>query len=291
MGVPMPKTVRETASGHYYESDGTPMFQVQCKGSDKMRATSLRDVRSRNLYPSVTTICSIVKKHWLDYWMQSQLILVFWEFLQKFIGVLGKNPGKDPNHILTAIADSLEKFEREIRSKYQELNQEAPRAGTEIHKALEHGLKGEGYSEDHTVIVVAMQDWLAEAGWIPWRMERKIIPSLCGYGGTIDLICYSKTDMNKFAVIDFKTSNTIGKSDNKLKCYDNWMMQLVAYKNALYQEDKRYFTAACIDLIVSRDEPGRIVPFVLNPKEEDRYLQMFMLLKDFYYLQNKLKGE
>ena len=64
-----------TPSSHWYKLDGTPCHQVpRAKGSG-LRATTLRDARKLQLFPSVTSILGIFSKPQLDKWKMQQVAL------------------------------------------------------------------------------------------------------------------------------------------------------------------------------------------------------------------------
>ena len=52
-------------SGHWYQADGTPAYEI-VGANGKMRPTTLRDARKLNLYPSVTTIIRLMDAPGLD---------------------------------------------------------------------------------------------------------------------------------------------------------------------------------------------------------------------------------
>ncbi len=53
-------------SMHWYDRDGKAVFEVPKAKGDGMRATTIADARKLNLYPSVTTVLSVIAKPSLD---------------------------------------------------------------------------------------------------------------------------------------------------------------------------------------------------------------------------------
>ncbi len=67
------KEPRASESNHWYTRDGVPMYTVEAKKGGQ-RNTTLRDARTMNLVPSVTTILNIAAKPALLAWMQQQVM-------------------------------------------------------------------------------------------------------------------------------------------------------------------------------------------------------------------------
>jgi hypothetical protein len=61
-------------STHWYQKDGTPAYTIVGKNG-KERATTLRDARTLELVPSVTTILSVLAKPGLENWKQNQILM------------------------------------------------------------------------------------------------------------------------------------------------------------------------------------------------------------------------
>ena len=62
-------TPRASESSHWYGKDGSPQYTVLDKNG-QYRATTLRDARTSNLVPSVTTVIGAANKPSLQYWLQ-----------------------------------------------------------------------------------------------------------------------------------------------------------------------------------------------------------------------------
>lgn len=61
-------------SGHWYERDGTPCYEVPNKSKGGMRPTTLRDAKKLNLIPSVTTLLRVIDKPALKRYFQQQMV-------------------------------------------------------------------------------------------------------------------------------------------------------------------------------------------------------------------------
>lgn len=70
----MSTVIRASESGHWYTRDGVPQYTVEAKKGGQ-RATTLRDARTMNLVPSVTTILGVAAKPALLAWMQQQVLM------------------------------------------------------------------------------------------------------------------------------------------------------------------------------------------------------------------------
>ena len=67
--------VRASESNHWYTRDGLPQYTVPSKKDGSPRATTLRDARTMNLVPSVTTVLNVAAKPALLAWLQQQVLL------------------------------------------------------------------------------------------------------------------------------------------------------------------------------------------------------------------------
>ena len=65
---------RASESQHWYDRQGNPMYTVIGKNG-KERNTTLRDARTMNLVPSVTTILNVAAKPALNVWLQRQVLM------------------------------------------------------------------------------------------------------------------------------------------------------------------------------------------------------------------------
>lgn len=237
-------------SEHWYTRSGEPMYTVM--GSTGQRATTLRDARSRNLVPSVTTILNVANKPALIVWMQRQVLL-------SALTLTRQDGETDESFIDRVMSDS------------RELGKAAADAGTDIHNSIEDFWVGRPLSR-HFEHVKATNDLLRETfGEQEWIAERSFGHEL-GFGGKVDLHCPT-------AVVDIKTKEFA--PGDKVDGYDEHLMQLAAYRIGLGIPE-----AKCANLFVSRTHPGTV--FLKEWKEEEvqKGWNMFLCLLEFWQLKN-----
>lgn len=195
-----------TEGGHWYASDGTPVYEVQAaKGG--MRPTTLRDARKLNLYPSVTAICGSASNPGLDAYKRRQLLESAYTAPAEIAGL----PFEDWAKAVQADADqhALEARDR----------------GTAIHAEVEQGFRdgigGAYYSAAASALWGAF-------GSQPWAEERSFACE-AGYGGKVDLHAPG-------FVVDFKTTDDLEKAKRPV---DSYVWQLAAYRHGLGMPDAR----------------------------------------------------
>lgn len=199
----MPIVTANTTS-HWYRADGTPAY-----GAD------MRTARKDGLYPSVTTIMSVLSKPGLEAWKQEQLILSALTL-----------PMED--------GETYEAFARRVVEDSRRQSQEAADIGTSLHDVAEKYLKDEWYAipEGYAEVAGELIGWLQKNVEKPVDIETTFTNLEHGYGGRIDLT--AKLFDGRTATIDFKTQNVKVK---ELKSgpkpypvfYEEWPSQLAAY--------------------------------------------------------------
>jgi len=245
---------RSSENTHWYDRNGAPRYTVKAKdGSD--RATTLRDARSMNLVPSVTTILKIVAKPGLENWKLEQMLLSALTLPR-----LPDEPEKA--YIARIVADS------------KETAKQAADLGTRIHESIEAYMGGKKTVE-HLEMAQAFSDAITKHfGEHQWLCERSFADPI-GFGGKVDL--YSEGGV----VIDTK-SKDFGP-DDKVDAYDEHLMQLAAYRFGL-----KLYEARCANVFVSRTHPGLIKIVEWDQEDLDRGWKQFQCLLDFWQLKNKL---
>lgn len=240
-------------SGHWYAKDGTPAYTIVGKNG-KERATTLRDARSLELVPSVTTILSVLAKPGLENWKQNQILMAALTMPR----VDGET---EQEYIARIIRDSKEQ------------GMKAAEEGTRIHGAIEqHYLTGTHpveYGTQVVAVVTAVEERFGTQGWIA---EKSFATEF--YGGKCDLA-------SPEIVLDFKTKEFT--EDDLPKPYDENVIQLAAYRWGL-----GYMFARCANVFVSRNVPG-LVHIVEHDEEEinrgaamfDSLMSLWMNLKRF----------
>ncbi len=239
-------------SGHWYERDGTPRYEIL--GANKvMRNTTLRDARKLNLVPSVTTIIKEAAAPGLERWKMQQLLMAALT-LTRVDGWTEK--------------EYLQKIQEDGRAE----GKAAAEKGQEIHGAIEQGYIYRGICKpEWQPWVNAARSTLCDNCGIekPWEPEKSFAhPS--GYGGRVDL---HSDDW----VVDIKTKD--GVEDVKL--WDEHPMQLAAYRRGLNKPNAR-----CGILFVDRLSPA--CKFLeIDSEDLMRGLCMFDSLLSYWQYKNK----
>src|SRR3990167_6904160 len=166
-------------STHYYTRTGEPCYEVPAKNGS-MRPTTLRDARTMNLVPSVTSIIRCAAAPGLELWKQQQVLHAAL--------TLPLVPGETEDAYLARImADSREQAKR------------AAERGTAIHAAIQGAYEGKATTSDFAEHVKgvreAVWDWVGVVGC---DVEKSFAHPL-GYGGKIDI-------STEGYVADFKTT-------------------------------------------------------------------------------------
>ena len=248
---------RASESNHWYTRDGVPMYTVEAKKVGQ-RATTLRDARSLNLVPSVTTILNVAAKPALLAWMQQQVLLAALTLPRR-----PDEPEKD--YIDRIISDSKEQ------------GKAAADAGTDIHASIQGHYEDKPtgkHQESVDACVKAIKDHFGDAVWIS---ERSFAHE-AGFGGKCDLFCAGTLN----AVVDIKTKEFT--DPDKIGGYDEHLMQLAAYRVGLGIPKAR-----CANVFVSRNVPGLVVVKEWPLEELDTGWEMFMHLLAFWQLKNNHK--
>lgn len=249
------------SSGHFYFEDGSPCFKVpNLSKAGQVRNTTVTDARKLKLYPSVTTIISLLKSIQLNYWSEGIVLDMCYD-----------NPR---NHEDDYSRDDYHDF---IRRLVIEEKAKAPDEGSAIHKSIELGLVKFNLSDPYIEQVRGVKEWIEWNGITIKELEAELIPRRCGFGGTVDFIG-EKDDVPY--IIDFKTKMTKGKT---IRQYSTQQLQLAGYKYGLGYKKARLF-----NLYVSRDEPGFVKPIEVPETKHDSLIERFLLLKKYYQLANEL---
>jgi hypothetical protein len=240
-------------SEHWYTRDGEPMYTVV--GKTGVRPTTLRDARTKDLVPSVTTILNVAAKPALIAWMQKQVLL----------SALSLHRLVDENDV---------SYMDRILVDSRELAKASAAAGTDIHNAIEAFYSG-NKSERHFDHVKAVSDALTEEfGDQDWVSEKSFGHEL-GFGGKCDLHSLE-------VVVDVKTKD-FGPGDD-VDGYDEHLMQLAAYRVGLGVPE-----AKCANIFVSRTHPGLTVIKNWTEDEVVRGWEQFKCLLRFWQLKHNYK--
>lgn len=203
---------------HWYDKEGNPRHFEGKNGGD----TTLREARKLELYPSVTTISSILHKQGLVFWLQQQAALQAGQVIQDTFDL------NDPGSWLLNV-----NWANQMIAKAKEKTTEKADAGTEIHDKLEvYHADPFGMTGDDQKMCSAVVNCIKEAtglslydDFIP---EERFCNTDEGYAGTCDL--HTPPNDTCEWVLDYKSKDEV---DDKTRGYPEQAEQLVAYSHGL----------------------------------------------------------
>ena len=191
-------------SGHWYREDGK-----------SAHGATLREARRENLYPSVTTVLSLIASPGLDAWKRSEAILAAL--------TLPKIEGESDQDFAARVAIDME-----------ETGSKAAKIGTNIHDWAEKYCLGEyaTYPEGYETVCYKVQEWI-DTNLDKTRIypEQAMVNKELGYAGKIDLQGYTKD--GRFFILDFKSQGI--KPGKNAVFYPKWIQQLAAYAEGKVQ--------------------------------------------------------
>ena len=231
---------------HWYDKDGNPRHHEGKNGGD----TTLREARKLELYPSVTTIGSIIHKEGLVYWKQEQSSLQTYEYFAE--------AWERGSVTLCETDEELKQFTRQMIALAKEKVTEKSDAGTEIHDKLEK-FKDDPFSLSHDdqKMCFAIADCIKEntglSLYTDFIAEERFCDTELGYAGMCDL--HTKPEVEPW-VLDYKTKDEV---DEKTKGYPEQAEQLVAYSYGLRMPEARIG-----NIFISRNPPGEDEPWAVK---------------------------
>ncbi len=172
-------------------------------------------------FPSVTTILEVIAKPALGPWYAKEERRYFEAAM---LEVLSKPGARDPEYVLTAVAEAVTGVKAAEREK-----QKASMIGAAVHAGIEWQLRtrlGEDAgSEPHLPDPAAWaleswKDWAKSVQLEPLAIERVVYCEACGYAGTMDL--YARV-RGVPTVLDWKSGKAI---------YPEGFLQNLAYRHA-----------------------------------------------------------
>ena len=241
-------------SGHWYSRDGIPRYTVTGKNG-KERNTTLRDARTENLVPSVTTVLNVAAKPALTAWLQGQVLLA-----SLTLPKMDNEP--EPDYIKRIIQDSKQQ------------GRDAADKGTDIHAAVQSFYEGRPFPRHKDHVTACHKALIARFGNQPWISERSFGHDL-GFGGKCDMYSASGEGI----VVDIKTKDF--EDGAKIDAYDEHLMQLSAYRVGLGVPN-----AICANVFLSRTSPGLVIIKEWTAEDLDRGWKMFCALLNFWQLKN-----
>ena len=230
-------------SQHWYDRDGKAVFEVPKAKGGGTRPTTIADARKLGLYPSVTTVLSVLAKPQLVDWQLGQVA-----------GKAYSNPPQD--------GETQEDYSRRIISASQEQVGEAADLGTQIHAAIEAHFKGQPVAEEMQVYVRPTVAALEKADITLLEHELRLVNVRDGYAGTTDAV-FTDSLLDIKGILDFKSRKT--KPGQKCDPWETEPMQIAAYSAAkfgLFSDPhltRKYLYAPFgANVYISTTEPGRV---------------------------------
>lgn len=242
-------------SGHWYTRDGVPRYTVIGKNG-KERNTTLRDARTENLVPSVTTILNVAAKPALTAWLMNQVLMAA-------LTLPKLTEESDDDYCKRVMQDSKEQ------------GKAAANEGTDIHAAIQGYYEGQVVRAHEQSVQGCVDRLQSHFGNKPWIAERSFGHEL-GFGGKCDLF----TNVGDGIVVDVKSKEFSDPA--KVDAYDEHLMQLAAYRVGLGVPKAR-----CANVFVSRSVPGLAVVKEWDAADIDRGWLMFVHLLTFWQLKNQ----
>jgi hypothetical protein len=260
----MSLVAKAAESGHWYTRDGEPAYTT-IGANGKRRNTTLRDARTQNLVPSVTTILGVADKPGLRRWLQEQVLLAAL--------TLPKIDSKSDEQFIARIIDDS-----------QEQTRSAADAGTDIHAAIEAFYMGQQYDRHREHVQGAHGVLLSTYGHQPWVAERSFCHEL-GFGGKVDLHAPG-------FVVDVKTKEFADPA--KIDGYDEHRMQLAAYRELLLQNNGMEVDfVGILHLNAKTRTEGKIGAIqgqgwqLIQQRDTAKELSLFDKVRDLWLEQNK----
>lgn len=252
---------------HYYNKEGILQKKVPLANRKGTREPNLRDAKKNLWYPGVTTVNNIFAKFNLDDWkIKTHLEVVF-----------------DNKYLVNN--QTLDEFINKTKAKANILMNKPANDGTRIHYVLEQCLKEqhiENITQPEYRLCSIVKSWLHEKGLRPCKTELFLIPEICTYGGTIDLIC--EDQQGRLVLVDYKTTSFEKKK--AIKPYTDHFSQACAYKKG-YEQCYGGRIEDIYNLYIDRDTMVKISEYKYSKEEIDLYTEVWELQRRLYKL---LKG-
>jgi hypothetical protein len=233
----------------------------------KLRATSVKDAKKLNLFPSYSTIVqAVLAKPGLDVWKQTQLLDACSETPYDMFDDAG--------------------WRKKVIHKSATKSRKASDRGTEIHDKLEQAiLQGiDSFKDDiDRPFIEPVYNFVINK--MKGKLDVEIIPEASfvhplGYGGKVDL--HSPTDDGW--VLDFKTKDFTEDNIDKVAVFTEHTMQLAAYREGL-----KIPRAKCYNLFISISTPGLFKLIEHDEIAVKQHFEMFCCLLKFWQLNKQFK--
>ncbi len=227
-------TKNKVAASHWYQEDGTPVHRLPATNGSGDRPTTLRDAKRLGLYPSVTSILSVLAKPGLEKWKLDQVAIA-------------------TLRILKQAEESVDYWCNRVRNAAFEQVEQAADLGTMIHGALELAMAGQPYADDLRPYVEPVMAWKQQTGIQIIDREIRLVNKTEGFAGTADVLL--RFGQQGMGILDYKTRKT--KAGEIVAAYDNQAMQLAAYA-ATYWGPENIDRVLAANVFISTTEPGRM---------------------------------
>jgi hypothetical protein len=252
-------------SGHWYKADGSPCYTVPYADPRKgERATTLRDAKKLNLFPSTTGVISVAARPGLEKWKAEQLLLA------------GLTLPRLPH-------ESEKEWIARIYEDSRAQAEKAREGGIALHASLKRAFAGEQYGAEHDREIRSAHQALLDAfpGTL-WKPEVTFASTMHGYGGAIDLLGTPTNALECSTIVDFKTTEFTQEEVNSGKknlVWDEHIMQGAAYAAGLGLYP---ISTNIANLYISTTVPGLVYLHQWKRDEIDRGWNMFKALLTYW---------
>jgi hypothetical protein len=231
------RLVPSESGGHWYTADGKSAHTIMGKNGN-FRNTTAADARRMLLYPSVTSILSILDKPQLTNWKIEQAIMASL--------TLPKEEG-----------ETLETYARRVVKDSKESTTKAAEHGTRMHEQAENILMGRAVCKDEYLqpYIETFKKWADENVEKTYWCEKALVGA--GYAGRCD--AYVKLKWIGDAIIDLKNRKVNPKHE---PFYDTDCAQIFAYLSA--SENPK---AAGVSIVLASNDSSKIMTRVWENDE------------------------
>lgn len=244
---------------HWYTPDGTPAHETDSADGTRKVKVNVTHARKAGLFPSVTSILSLLKKEALEDWKQEQLV--------KACLTLDRTLSESEHDYVNRVVDhafskseEAKTFGGECHYFMQDVLQKTERAIYDLPEKTMERIR--------EVFTKEMASAVCEKGLV--CLEYK-------YAGRSD--CQSTDNAGKTTRWEFKTQGT--KPGEPITTYDEWIMQIAAYD---FIDPSDYHKA----FVVSSTEPGRVDIWTYDAKEKQEAFKAFLGLREVFKFIKKI---
>lgn len=258
----MGNLVSANSSSHWYHPTGGACHSVPMKTKPgETRATTLKDARTLNLYPSVTNILGILDKPMLSAWKQEQAILAALTL-----------PRRD--------SETDDEFAKRVVEDASSQVRDAADKGVQIHAVVEEFLLTGKRMETNPCYHLCEPtiSWL-EVNVLNLHYAEKTVVGL-GYAGKLDFKAEIK-DLG-LCIVDTKTRK---RTNGKFAVYDENGLQLSAYLEADSITHQRANNR--VSLLIDSVAPG---PPHLHVWPNEDHEQSFNCFKNLFHVWTYIKN-